>query len=99
MVPGELNLTRTVSAMKIGRIRAETSSVWVYTAEGDCAGRGRKFLWASCPDQKRMLGQNDNSDGDGIRSRGGWHAVTPHCTGFILTKPNHKDSAIDTVAN
>ena len=45
MIPGELNLTRTVSATKIGRIVAETPSVWVYSAEGDCAGRGRRFLW------------------------------------------------------
>ena len=45
MIPGELNLTCTVSATKISRIRAETPSVWIYSAEGDCAGCGRKFLW------------------------------------------------------
>jgi len=44
MIPGELNLTRRVSATKISRTRAETPSVWVYSAVEDCAGRGRKFL-------------------------------------------------------
>ena len=45
MVHGEWELTRTVSVMKIGRTVAETPTVWVCSAKGGCAGRGRKFLW------------------------------------------------------